>query len=99
MTQSARRDRALLHAARAALDRLAGCSDTHRPAAIIEAAEIAQAIVDEIGDPDTARPARAQTYRDILTDILHRARDLDTAPERRLHAIRSICQQALDWDA
>lgn len=94
-----RRNRALLHAARAALDRLAGCSDPHRPAAIIDAAEIAQSIVDEIGDPDTGQHARAAGYRGILIAIAALAADVHTIPERRLHGIRSMCLHILQWDA
>lgn len=90
-----RYERRLLGVARMTLDLVNACGDDRLPAARVEAGEIAQRIVDEIGHPVTDEPALGPHYRDTLADILGRADDPDEGLHHRLHDIRALCRAAL----
>lgn len=94
-----RYERRLLGATRMVLDLIAAGSPDRWPQARAEAADLSQRIVDEIGHPTTDEPALGGYYRDVLAGVLEHAADLDRSAEARLHAIRSICRQALDQHA
>ncbi len=93
LIETVQRERGLLADARAALDRLAATSPAMRGAALVDAADVAQRIVDEIGT--RTENAFGPYYRDVIDGLIRHATDTTVDPARRLHQIVSICKQTL----